>query len=128
MKLTEKEKYYSDLAEVYLSVYENHLAREYKIMMAKGVIVEMESDLIAFLKKGNETDKSKSQSERLKILNDAIDMFASISSANVQTKYVIKATYRENKELKEEVSNLILENEDLKNQLRIANEQLFDKD
>lgn len=126
-KMSIKEKYYWELYEVYFDVYEKHIERDLKIMTAKGVLVEMESDLTAFHLKNKETEKSKAQNERLKILNSAVDVFANLSSANVHYKMSMNKIFEQNKTLQQDKEDMREEINSLRSQLEMATKELFDK-
>ena len=103
------EQKYKKLSEVYLSRYEDQKDRHIKMMIAKGVLVDMESDLVFFHVKNTPTDRSILQQERLDILRNIIDEFASIHAFNFQVNMVLGDFYRENTQLKAEVAELKLE-------------------
>ena len=112
-KMTPAEKHYWELSEVYLAAYQDNLEPHFKIMQAMGVIVEMESDLIKFEKSKGETEKSKSQRERLSILKLAVDAFSIASERNLQFNHVMSSLYKDNQskalkivELEEEIFSL----------------------
>lgn len=75
--------------------------------MAKGIIVEMESDLAFFHLKNHRTDKSDNQLQRLNLLRDFVDEFASIHAFNYQVNLVLGAMHRENNELRETIKSLM---------------------
>ncbi len=106
-KLTPREQRYLRIAEVYLSRYEHQEQRHVKMLMAKGIIVEMESDLAFFHMKNPRTDKSENQLLRLNMLRDFVDEFSSIHSFNYQINLMLGAMHRENDELKEIIKNLM---------------------
>lgn len=107
-KLTKTEEKYLRLAEVYLSRYEDQKQRHVKMLMAKGVIVEMESDLAFFHMKNPRTDKSDNQLHRLNILRDFVDEFASIHGFNYQINLMLGKLHRENDELRETIKSLMV--------------------
>lgn len=113
-KLSPLEEKYKELSEVYLAKYEQQIDREVKMMIAKGVIVEMESDLAFFHLKSPRTDKSQNQLDRLDILRGIVEEFSSIQSFNWQVNQVLGKFYRENQKLKQRIGELEAENERLK--------------
>jgi len=117
--LTETEKHYKNLAEVYVHYYEDHLDRELKIFLAKGVIVEMESDLAKWHQKNKPNDTSKKQLYRLGILQKAIDVMGSLSSTNIHAKLTFN-------KLRKEIDSLEEENNELKETIKKLN-QLIDE-
>lgn len=111
--LSDTEKHYMNLAEVYIHYYEDHLDRELKIFLAKGVVVEMESDLAKWHDKNKPNDTSTKQLSRLDILKKAIDVMGSLSSTNIHAKLSFNKLRNEadileaeNKELKETILKL----------------------
>lgn len=103
---TQLEEKYKKLSEVYLAKYEDQKDRHVKMMVAKGILVEMQSDLVFFHLKNAETEKSKYQQERINILMNTIDEFASIHAFNFQVNMVLGDFYRENEALKYQVQEL----------------------
>jgi len=105
-KLTPLEAKYLKLAEVYLSRYEDMSYRNIQIMLAKGVIVEMESDLAFFHLDRPRTEKSDAQIHRLNILRKVVGEFADIHSFNWQINRLLGDFHRENEGLKKEIEIL----------------------
>lgn len=103
-KSTDLEKYYQAVSEIYLAEIED-LQEPYKhILTAKGVVVEMESDIIAFLKKSKETERTKKQQERIAVISSTINYFEKIASTNYQMKLLLrKASNELQKEKKEHI-------------------------
>lgn len=94
-KSTELEKYYQAVSEIYLAEIED-LQEPYKhILTAKGVVVEMESDIIAFLKKSKETERTKKQQERIAVISSTINYFEKIASTNYQMKLLLRKASNE---------------------------------
>ncbi|KIO75608.1 hypothetical protein TH53_19920 [Pedobacter lusitanus] len=91
--LSEIEKYYWELSEVYLGHYYDAVEPSLKIMLAMGVIVEMESDLVKFHKEKKETPNSRRQQERLKILINTLDAFTVSAERNKQFRLVMQKMY-----------------------------------
>lgn len=108
--LPSDERKYIELSEIYLAKYEDQEQRHLKMMMAKGILVEMESDLVFFHMKNEKTEKSEHQQNRLDLLKSAIDEFSAIHAFNFQVKMVLSKFYAENNALK-------AENEKLKKQI-----------
>jgi len=105
-KLTPTEIYYLGLSEVYLAELDDHVDNWMKIMIAKGVVAEMESDLLIHLEKNPPTERSTQQHERLKVLNSSFDYFSRIASNNNQMKLLLRKSARENLVLKKEIEEL----------------------
>lgn len=105
-KLTPLEQKYLNLSEVYLARYEDMSHRNIQIMLAKGVIVEMESDLAFFHLDRPRTDKSDAQIHRLNILRKVVGQFADIHSFNWQINALLGNMHRENEGLKKEIEVL----------------------
>ena len=84
------EEYYRHLSEVYLCEIEDLELPILKIMTAKGVLIEIESDLLKFLKKSKPTEKSKIQEERIGVLSDVMDYFSKVASINHQMKLMLR--------------------------------------
>lgn len=116
-ELNRQVEYYKSLSEVHLSELEDLRTPQEMIMVAKGIMIHMESDLIFFLKKGKETEKSKEQQERIAILGAVINSFDKIATNNYQMKIMLRAA---SKELWIEKN----QHEDTKRSLKIANELL----
>lgn len=119
-KMTEAEKHYWDLSEVYIGAYQIHIEPNIKIMQAMGVVVEMESDLVVFEKTKGQTEKSKYQYERIQVIKNAIDAFYLVSGRNLQFNLVMQGLYNENQskslkidELEQEIVKLRLQLEGL---------------
>lgn len=91
--MTPAEKYYADLAEVYFHQYHDAMEPHLKIIIAMGVLVEMESDLAEFHQKNAETEKSRNQKERLTILRKSLDAFSISAERNLQFRMVTKKMY-----------------------------------
>lgn len=87
---TEEELYYFSLSEVHLAEIQDFQEPIIKILIAKGVMTEIESDLIKFLKKSKPTDKSEAQSKRIAILNDTIDYFSNMATTSYQMKLMLR--------------------------------------
>lgn len=87
---TEQELYYLSLSEIHLAEVQDFQEPIKKILIAKGIMVEIESDLLKFLKKSKPTDKSNTQSTRISILNDVIDYFSELSSTSYQMKLMLR--------------------------------------
>lgn len=94
-KMTPAEKRYWELSEIYLAQYQDSIEPSLKIMLAMGVIVEMESDLAAFHGKNAETEKSKNQKDRLNILRKSLDAFSISAERNLQFRMVMNKMYNE---------------------------------
>lgn len=107
VKLSPREERYLKIAEVYFSKYEDQKERHVKMLMAKGILVEMESDLAFFHLKNPRTDKSDNQVFRLNKLREFIDEFAAIHAFNYQINLVLGAMHRENNELRETIKSLM---------------------
>lgn len=106
-KLTPREERYLKIAEVYFSRYEDQKSRHIKMLMAKGILVEMESDLAFFHKNNPRTDKSDNQLHRLNMLREFVDEFAAIHAFNYQINLVLGQMHRENNELRETIKSLM---------------------
>lgn len=75
--------------------------------MAKGIIVEMESDLAFFHINNPRTEKSDNQLLRLNMLREIVDEFAAIHAFNYQVNLVLGTMHRENNDLKETIKSLM---------------------
>lgn len=111
--MMKKEDYYKALAEVRLMEFENYSVYVQHLMIAKGIIVEMESDLLKFLKNNEPTPKSKEQQQRINMLGDSVEHFMKISEINMQLRemFIINEKWmaglkQENAELKQKLSDL----------------------
>lgn len=87
--------HYRSLSEVYLSEVENLQEPLFKIMTAKGILIEIESDLLAFLKKSKHTEKSKNQENRIHLLNEILEYFSNMASNNYQMKLLLRKAARD---------------------------------
>lgn len=115
--MTQSEKYYQSLAEIYISRYESHIDREYQIMLAKGVTAEMISELLKYEKKHGKSVKTISQNEKIMLIENAIATFSQISSTNTQINLILKNYHKENNKLRIELENT-------KNELKSIKEAL----
>jgi len=107
-QMTPREKRFYDMSEVFLAQLQDVKEPIYKILIAKGILIEMESDLVFFLKKKPETEKSKAQQERLKILTELVDYFSGISSVNEQMKLMLRKAAVDRHKLHQENAELNL--------------------
>lgn len=112
VELTAREKRYLKLSEVYLSRYEDQKDRHVKMLLAKGILVEMESDLAFFHLKNPRTDKSDNQLLRLNMLRDLVDEFSAIHSFNFQINIMLGNLHRENDELRDTIKQLMQKDEE----------------
>ena len=110
--MTPEEKRYWELSEIYIAQYENHMARENKLMIAKGVTTEMFSDLIEWKSKNQTNARFEKQWSRLMLIEKALDTFGSLSSTNIQIKRILSAH-------RKKISNLERENAELKKQIDV---------
>ena len=117
-KMTPTEAHYLALSEIYLSELDNHAESFIKIMQAKGIVLEIESDLLHFLKKSPPTEKSLKQQSRIDLLKEIFDHFAKISSSNDQLRLILRKSAREKYELEKEIKTLKADNELLNNLLK----------
>jgi hypothetical protein len=104
--MTPIEKHYWDISQVYLAHYEKHMERERKIMIAKGVTAEMTSDLVEWRQKNKPNERWQKQWDRLLLLEDALDIFGSLSSTNIQIKIFLSALHKQIDGLQEENTEL----------------------
>ena len=105
-KISPLEEKYKKLAEVYLARYEDQSVRNIQILLAKGVIVEMESDLAFYHLNTPRTEKSENQLQRLNILRGVINEFSGIHSYNWQINQLLGDMHRENQGLRNEIKEL----------------------
>lgn len=81
--------YFLRIAEAYITQDPDSKDHVTKIMLAKGILIDMESDIVFFENSKGETDKSISQKQRLAILKSAVNTFAEVSSNNLQIGYIL---------------------------------------
>lgn len=87
----EAAEYYRHLSEVYLCEIEDHTTPLHKIMIAKGVLMEIESDLNFFLKHNPPNERSDKQKVRIELLREALDTFSNLSTNNYSMKLLLRA-------------------------------------
>jgi len=117
-KMTKVEQYYLALSEVYLAELDNHAESFIKIMQAKGIVLELESDLIFFLKKNKPTEKSIKQQDRIDLLKSIFDHFAKVSSSNDQYRLLLRKSAAKQRLLEEEIIALKADNELMMNLIK----------
>lgn len=101
-KSTDLELYYQNISEVYLAEIQDFQEPYVRILTAKGALVEMESDIVAFLKKSKETDRTKKQQERISVLGSVVDYFDNMASTMYQMRLLLRRANRHlDKEKKE---------------------------
>lgn len=110
-KLTPREERYLKISEAYIARYEDQEKRHVKMLLAKGIIVEMESDLAFFHLKNPRTDKSDNQLLRLNMLRDIVDEFSAIHSFNYQINIILGRLHNENNELRQTIKDLMAKDE-----------------
>jgi len=116
--MTPEEKRYWELSEIYLAQYQDSIEPSLKIMVAMGVITEMESDLAEYHLKNAETEKSKHQKDRLSILRKSLDSFSLSAERNLQFRMVMSRMYRESEQKDQAITELQREIELLNKQLQ----------
>lgn len=89
--MTETQNRLMKLAEVFITQDPNQKDHVTKIMLAKGIIIQMESELIIFEKKKGKSEKSTEQLERINLLKLAVDTFSDVSSNNLQIGHILYA-------------------------------------
>lgn len=109
--------HFKRLAEIYVTQDPNSKDHVTKMMLAKGVVIQMESDLIIFEKSKGETEKSKEQKDRIKILRAAISTFSDVSINNLQIGYILYTYQKENELQSLKIDRLENEINKLKQQL-----------
>ena len=109
--MTQQEKYYKQLSEIYLTENELHQETSTKIMQALGITIEMHSHLIKYLISNKETEESKSQAERLKLRTYVINSFYKVAGFNNEMQLIIKYKNRD-------IAKLQAENKALKDQIK----------
>jgi len=119
-KVNSEVEYYKAISEVYLLELQNHIEPSEKILIAMGVIVQMNSDLVSYLLKNKSTEKSKAQSKRLEVLMEVMNYFSVIADRNLQMKGVVKRFFAEHKKLED----VIVEKD---RQIEILNKMLQDE-
>lgn len=92
---TDLTEFYKSISEVYLAEKEDFEEPIQKIMAAKGILIEIESDLLEFLSKSKPTKKSNKQEERIFLLNSILDYFSRISTTNYQMKLMLRKSSME---------------------------------
>ena len=110
-------EHFKKLAEVYVTQDPNSKDHVTKIMLAKGVVIQMESDLVLFEKSKGKTEKSIEQQEKINILKNAIGTFGEVSSANLQIGYILYTYQKEVEFYMCKAKEMELEIERLKQQL-----------
>jgi GTP-sensing pleiotropic transcriptional regulator CodY len=106
MKLTDSEKHYIQLSEIYLLKYQEMVKPQKDIMVAKGIIVEMMSELLQFSMKNPENEKAKKSQERLDSFMDIINLFSQIADNNYQISLLYQNQIRQSIKLKETINQL----------------------
>jgi len=102
-KMSPAEMYYSGLAEVYLAELEDYQTPLLKILYAKGVLVEIESDLLKFLKNNEHNERSRQQEARIKILLDVITYFENSASTVKQMQFMLRKAAEDNFDLRKKL-------------------------
>lgn len=84
-------EYYKQLAEIYMAELETNMEEIHQVTIIKGILIELESDLVFFHAKngGKRTKKSAHQEERLEMLKKSVSFFESIASKNHQLKLAL---------------------------------------
>lgn len=118
--MTESENRFTKLAEIFITQDPNSKDHVTKIMLAKGVIIQMESDLVLFEKSKGQTEKSKEQAERIRILKLAVDTFSAVSSNNLQVGYIMYQYHQKEASQALKIADLELEILLLKKQLEFT--------
>lgn len=117
--MTARELYYLGLSEIYLAEVEDLHGPIVKILQAKGVVVEIESDLLSFVAKNGDNERSIKQAERIGILKEAFNHIDKVSAVNVEMRVIIRKNSRDIYALQQEIS-------ELKRELEIKNKSLDD--
>ncbi|QIL41001.1 hypothetical protein G7074_18045 [Pedobacter sp. HDW13] len=108
--MTNTEKHFYELSEIYLAAYQDHTRPSILAMMMMGVVVEMRSDIALYLKKNpNSVDKVKKQQDRIKILVECLDAFTVATDRNLQITKILTGYYDREKSLREENEKLSAE-------------------
>lgn len=109
-----KEEYYRSLAEIQLREYEDFHIQINNCMIAKGILIKMQSDLNLFLKNNGPSESTENRKYELNTLMEIVEFFDKIASTNIQMKEVnkindawMKQVKEENKLLRQENSKLI---------------------
>jgi len=105
------------LAEVYITQDPNQKDHVTKIMLAKGIVVQMQSDLILFEKKKGKNERSYEQQHRIDLLKSAIDTFSEVSSNNLQIGHILYAYNNEIKAHRIKIAQL-------ENEIKMLNKQI----
>lgn len=113
--------HYKTLSEVYLTRYEDLLSPHTDILTAKGILIEMESELIFFTKKQGHNEKSKKSQERISLLSEIMDKFLKVSSTNFQLRIMCNKLLSEIEQIKKSAQ---AEVEDLRQQNHVLTETL----
>ena len=115
--MTESENRFTKLAEIFITQDPNSKDHLTKMMIAKGIIIQMESDLILFEKSKGLTDKSKEQADRIRLLKLAVDTFSAVSSNNLQIGYIMYQYHKKEASQALKIAELELEILQYKKQL-----------
>lgn len=94
-ELQEQVNYYKELSEVYLTQMEDYLQPSYDIMTAMGIVVQMNSELLEYLTKHKQSEKTKVQKDRLEMLMKIMHAFSSTADRNYQLKLIVEQVRRE---------------------------------
>ncbi|WP_298845475.1 hypothetical protein [uncultured Clostridium sp.] len=121
-KMSPIELHYLGLSEVYLTEYEDHMLPYSKIMIAKGIITEIQSDMVFFLQKNKPSDKSNQQQERIAILSGVLNYFEKVSSHNQQMRWTIRSNNVEIMKLKEQIKFLENDNKTMTDVIKLSDE------
>lgn len=98
-KKTDLELYYQSLSEIYLAEIENLQEPISQILIAKGILIEIESDLLEFLSKSKPTKKSERHKERIDLLGSVMNYFSNMAHNNYQMKLLLRKASKDlNKE------------------------------
>jgi hypothetical protein len=87
--MTETQKKFLQMSEIYTAQDPNSKDHVTKIMLAKGIIVQMQADLILHEKKNGHSEKTKRQQAMIDLLRIAVDTFYNVSGKHLEIGYIL---------------------------------------
>jgi putative lipase involved disintegration of autophagic bodies len=96
-----KEKYYSQLAEMYAYNKEAELKPHKQLLLIRGVLYKMEDEMLLYQLKSGNSEKLKEVQDRLNILFDFTESISSILSENTQLRILLRDSMLERSNLED---------------------------